>query len=403
MAGDWLSVPSGDRGRCGGVRVLSVAIAFHGNAEQRVQAVLLANRGDAYEARVVQHFNPRDKLGAEGAETLRTIAGVTVDRADLGWRPNWSGDRTRADRVVSQVRYYARLPWLERVARAYKPDVIYSSQQWWDSRAAAYLARRLRLPLVLHLHYVVGPWLGEAAVRRLVTCDHVITVSEFIRQGALANGVAPERATALLNPVFQSGRATAVDRAAVRAELGIGADVPLVGIAARMDPGKGHADTIDAFARIADVHPAARLLILGAGPLRSELEQRAAGTPCADRVTFTGWRTDAPRIMGALDVFVHPSRGDPCPLALLEASAAGLPVVAYRDGGAPELVAHGETGLLAPIDDVDALASHLGRLVGDLDGARRMGEDGRQRMARHHAPETQGRRFAKLLTRVAQR
>jgi glycosyltransferase involved in cell wall biosynthesis len=120
-------------------------------------------------------------------------------------------------------------------------------------------------------------------------------------------------------------------------------------------------------------------------------------------VSVLGFRKDVSAILGLTDVFIHPSRQDPCPLAVLEASAAGRPVIAYADGGIPEIVAHGATGLLVPTGDRDALASSLHRLLSDRELARRMGAAGRERMAGEFRPDLAGARLADALLRVRPR
>lgn len=145
---------------------------------------------------------------------------------------------------------------------------------------------------------------------------------------------------------------------------GTGAGEVVVGTIGRLDPVKDHAGLIRAFARIAGSHPRARLVIVGEGPRRRELEGLAASL-VPGRVLFTGERSDIPTLLRSMEVFVLPSLGEGISNTLLEAMATGLPVVATRVGGNPELVEHGVNGLLVPRDDPATLATAISRYLDD--------------------------------------
>ncbi len=158
--------------------------------------------------------------------------------------------------------------------------------------------------------------------------------------------------------------------AAVRKELGIGPEEIVVTCVARLVERKGHEDLLAAKAPV-------RLLFVGDGPMRGRLEGRGA--------ILAGWRRDIPEVLAASDVVALPSRfGEGCPNAVLEAMAAGKPVVAARSGGTPEVVADGETGILHGPGDVAALAEALGRLASDPALRKRLGEAGRARAKERH-------------------
>ncbi len=380
-------------------RLLGIKIAWAYTPEARVFANLLTNRGAAYEAIVLHHDWPGDHASADGFER---DASAPIVRLDAGWRPNPDGvGRRAAARLVSWLRYQRALSAMLSRARSYDPDVIYSSQQKWDSGAATLVARRLGRPQVIHLHYTIGPWLGGAPLRRLLRCDHVIAVSEFIRKEALRHGVPPERVTMIRNTIIVPPPALPGTREAVRGEFGIPPKAPVVGMVARLNVYKGQQNAIAAFAKVAPNHPDAHLLLVGEGELRSALAAQVAALGIEEKVRFAGQRLDVPRIHAALDVFMHPSRFEPFSLAVLEAQAAGLPVLAYAEGGVEEIVAPGETGMLAAPGDVDALARYLDELLGDPARARRMGAAGRRRAAELFRPEDAGRAFAALVSQMA--
>ena len=341
------------------VRILGVQIANGYAAEARVNATMLGLRDTGRHGLVIHHSWPGDVASADAFER---DARVPLARIDTGWRPNPDGRRSLAAKAFSHLRFRATLPVMRRLARNYAPDVVLSSQQQWDCFAASSIARHLRKPQVIHLHYNIGPWLGDGPLRRLLACNHVIAVSDFIRDQVLQHGVPPHRVTTIRNGMAPSPEPESV-RHAVRAEFQIPCDVPLIGIIARLDRFKGQRETIEAFARVALANATAHLLIVGGGTLSAELAVQAERTPFTDRIHLVGPRNDVARILAALDVSIHPSRSDPCPLAVLEAAAAGLPIVAYAEGGIPELVVDGETGILAAPGDVAGLAIRLEALL----------------------------------------
>jgi glycosyltransferase involved in cell wall biosynthesis len=141
----------------------------------------------------------------------------------------------------------------------------------------------------------------------------------------------------------------------VRAELGI-LSGPLLVCVARLTKQKGHRWLLRAFREVVDEFPPATLLLLGDGPLRAQLEQLAGKLALGERVRFAGWRTDVRGLLPGADLFVLASEWEGFGLVLLEAMAAGLPIVATRVGAIPEVVLHGETGWLVEPQDADALA-----------------------------------------------
>ena len=149
-------------------------------------------------------------------------------------------------------------------------------------------------------------------------------------------------------------------------------DGPLVGNVARLAPQKGHATLVEA----ARLVPGARFAIVGDGELRAELERRAEGLP----VQLLGARDDVPDLLASFDVFAFPSLYEGLCVAVIEAQAAGVPVVATPVGGIRETVVDGETGLLVPPRDPEALAAAIRRLLDDPALARRLAEEARRRV-----------------------
>ncbi len=157
----------------------------------------------------------------------------------------------------------------------------------------------------------------------------------------------------------------ASQRHAVRRTLGLPASACIIGSVGRLEPIKGHRVLLDAFLSLAPRFPDLYLTLAGDGQLLPELRQEAARSDVASRVRFLGWRDDLPAVLRAFDVFAFPSLNEGMGIALLEAMAAGLPIVASSVGGIPEVLGRGEAGLLVEAGSAAALAEGLERLLLD--------------------------------------
>lgn len=168
-------------------------------------------------------------------------------------------------------------------------------------------------------------------------------------------------------------------------------DPVVIGTAALLERRKGIDVLLEASARLVTPH---RLVVYGDGPLRSELETlaRRLGVPAE----FPGFAPDFAERIEELDVFVLPSRGENLPIAILEAMAAALPVVATRVGGVPEVVADEETGLIVEPDDVDGLAAALDRVASDAGLRERLGRAGAERITERFDARSTARQMVEL-------
>jgi glycosyltransferase involved in cell wall biosynthesis len=164
-------------------------------------------------------------------------------------------------------------------------------------------------------------------------------------------------------------------------------------------PAKGIEVLLDTVQRV----PNAYFLIVGGGPKEEEFRQLAARAGVEDRVRWAGFRTDVDALLAGCDLFVHPSLADAFPTVLLEAMAAGLPVVASRVGGIPEIVIPGTTGELVPPGDANALAATINSVLADPAARARMSEAARSRAIRDFSAEAWLHRLGELYQRVARR
>ena len=159
-------------------------------------------------------------------------------------------------------------------------------------------------------------------------------------------------------------------RADARAGLGYTDRDLVIGTTSRLgEERKGVAEFVDMAGRVARAFPQTRFLVVGEGHLRPRLEAQAAGLGLGDRIIFTGWRSDVPELVAAMDVFVMPSLFEGGPTTVLEAMAARKPVVATNVGMVPEVIEHGRTGLVVPPGNAEALADGVIQLVAN-DAAR---------------------------------
>lgn len=157
----------------------------------------------------------------------------------------------------------------------------------------------------------------------------------------------------------------------------------IIGSVGRLEPVKGHVYLLEAFAILAPHFPRLRLVLVGDGPLRAELQDLAGRLRIAERVCFPGWREDVSTLLQTFDLFAFPSLNEGMGRALVEAMAAGLPIVACRSGGIPEVLAEGQAGLLVEAGHAPALARGIERLLRDPELCRRMGQAAQARAQRY--------------------
>jgi glycosyltransferase involved in cell wall biosynthesis len=219
--------------------------------------------------------------------------------------------------------------------------------------------------------------------------DLIIAISDHIARFTVTRGVRhPERVRRVYHGIEPPlTRALERDGQRIRQELGIGLDDFLVGNVGRLALQKGQRHLIGAMPLLLERVPRAHAVIAGSGDLEDFLRDLAADLGVAERVHVLGQRKDVPALMHAIDVFAMPSIWEGFGLVLLEAMAAGRPIVASRVATIPEVVLDGETGLLVPSGDPLLLAEALARLAADPGLAKGFGEAGRQRLRRQFSLE----------------
>lgn len=208
------------------------------------------------------------------------------------------------------------------------------------------------------------------------------------------------REIVIANGIIAGSPPDGSDRARARATLGLEEDDFVVGVVARLSPQKAHHFMLEAIAVLARRHPHVRLVALGDGERRQELERLADSLGIADRVLFAGVRRDVAELLPAFDVSSLSSIHEAMPLALIESMAACLPVVATDCGAVRDVVTDGETGYVVSVGDVAALADRLAVLVENPELRERLGANGRARVMRDFTIEGTARRYEALLTDI---
>jgi glycosyltransferase involved in cell wall biosynthesis len=300
---------------------------------------------------------------------------------------------TRTPHAVAEIGYAATQ--VASLARRLDVDIIHAN----SIRASLVvgLASRLsRLPALGHLRDRLPPGRASKASLRLIgaTCTHVVANSRY-SLAALDEAGVHTPASVIYNPVdLELFRPLPEhERAAARAGLGLEPETFALGVVGQITPWKGQDMGVRALAELVERHPRLRLLIVGEAKFLSEstrfdnraylerLHELARGERLAGRVDFLGERSDVPSIMSALDALLVPSHDEPFGRVVVEAMAAGTPVVASAAAGPAEIIEPGVTGLLAAADDVAAWVEAIELLATDEPMARELVERGRARSA----------------------
>lgn len=266
----------------------------------------------------------------------------------------------------------------------YKSD-LYAYAAVWPNRVA----------LVATSHN----WPSELLTMRLYAAldrvalrgfDKVVVVSDAVADILRRWGVAPDKVSTIFNGVdierFKEATPTLRHEIAPQ-------DHSLVGFVGRLVPGKGGELLLRAAQKVLAVHRKTTFVLVGDGPSRRGWETLATELGIGQHVTFAGVRDDMPGVYASLDIVVLPSLIESMPMCLLEAMAAGKPVIATRVGAVPKLIIPEQTGLLFDSADVNGLATHILRLLEDPELACRLGQNGRAHASRHFSAEAMAKSY----------
>jgi glycosyltransferase involved in cell wall biosynthesis len=267
--------------------------------------------------------------------------------------------------------------------RKHEIDIVHS-HMYRSNVPATFAARLAGTPVVVCQVHNVDTWESrrQRAMDRFLCRwrDAIIGVSERVRGDVLRNlRVPPDMARVVYNGVDIARFQDRSGRDATRAELGLAAETVVIVYHGRLVEQKNPDALLRVAERIAATRHDVLLLVVGDGPCRARMESEAREKGFAGAVRFLGRRDDIPRLLAASDIAVLPSFKEGFSNALIEALAAGLPVVATDVGGNAEAVETGRSGHIVPSGDMDALLEAVARLTDDADTRRRMGLEAAQR------------------------
>ncbi|RLD36264.1 MAG: hypothetical protein DRI74_09385, partial [Bacteroidetes bacterium] len=246
-------------------------------------------------------------------------------------------------------------------------------------------AKLARVPVVIQTDHARGvfPVARKEMVSEMVLSwfvNRIVAVSEGVKSDLVKyEHISPEKIQVIYNGIDESKFRIKIDQKKKRKELGVGKHDKVIGVGVRLSEQKGINYLIEAVSLVVKSFPNVKLLIIGDGECRTDLEKLASDCGIADKVIFTGFRNDIPELLQVMDIYSLPSLWEGHPLVLLEAMAAGKPVVATDIHGNRETVEHGKTGMLTPTRNSEKLAEALLKLLVDDDMRRKMGSMGHKR------------------------
>jgi glycosyltransferase involved in cell wall biosynthesis len=319
-----------------------------GGAERSALTLLGGLDRERWAPTLVHHGNPHLRTMVDEAAALGVPSLVVPEMAD-------------------GLRGALRVAPFARTLRGHEFDIFHAQLSWpLMAKFALAGAVAARVPAVLatvHAYPEFTMTAPTAAQQFLLAraVGRYIVVSAHVAERLAVQMHVPRSRIVVIHNAIEAGGLSERTRGEPWTELGEAEPAPHVLSAARLVADKG----VDLLIEAAALVPGVRFAVAGEGPEREALERLISERGLDQRFRLLGWRDDVPALLAAADVFALPSRNEAFPVSLLEALAAGTPVVASRVGGVGELITDRETGLLFAVDDVDALAAAISSLIAD--------------------------------------
>jgi L-malate glycosyltransferase len=346
--------------------------------QNQVLLTVLGMRAMGHRATLVAH--PGGELRERAREGLDLIP--LAPRAEMDLTAAW-----RLSRLLKQLR----------------PDVVHAHDPHGVAMAGLALSMSTQLakpPLIASRRVDFHLRGGRMSRWKYRQVDFFICASEAIRRMLIADGV-PEARSVTVHEGIDLGRVDAAPPANLHQDLFLPHGAPIVGNVAALVPHKGQRHLIEAAALVVRQVPDARFVIAGEGELRPMLERAIKEHRLEKHVLLAGFRPDILSLHKAFDIFVMSSITEGLGTSLLDAMAAGKPIVATATGGIPEAVVDGETGLLVAPRDHEAMAQALVRLLKDPGLGRKLGDAGLARARAHFSVERMLRQTLRVYQKVA--
>jgi glycosyltransferase involved in cell wall biosynthesis len=294
---------------------------------------------------------------------------------------------------------YLRGLELWRVLRAQRADILHThnTTAFIDGLIGARLAG---VPAMIHTDHcknypIEWRWtIAENLASRLV--DRMVAVSHHTKSELIAFEKIAESKLSVIHNGINPRPTRNVSLDALRRELGFAADQVIVGTIGRLEPQKGLDLLLAAVPHVVRTCPRVGFLIVGGGSLEAELKAQAASLGVADRIVFTGWRSDAVDLMPLVDCFVSTSHFEGLPMVMLEAMAFGKPLVATTVGGVPEILEHGFNGFGIDRRDPALVAAALARVVKDDVLRHRLSQNSRLRYEQRFTAQTMAAAYQRV-------
>ncbi|HKN19727.1 MAG TPA: GT4 family glycosyltransferase PelF [Dissulfurispiraceae bacterium] len=289
------------------------------------------------------------------------------------------------------------------IIRKFKVDIIHSHEFMMNVYGS--LAGLLTgIPVIATVHgkkYFHEHWRRRFAYRVTARFSSMIAVSRDLKQFiSEKTGASGNKIGVIYNGINCAAYGNG-DAASLRKELGLASGAPVIGMIGNLYKVKGYPFFLQAAREILKTFPGAVFLIVGRGELQEALEQQAAELGLGDSIRFLGFREDIPDLLNLIDIFVLSSLSEGLSLSILEAMAAGKPVVATNVGGNPEVIVEGSTGFLVPVGDPEALARRIMTFLSDPGSARGMGQEARKRVLENFSVEAMTMRYQSLYRELA--
>jgi glycosyltransferase involved in cell wall biosynthesis len=346
-----------------------------GGQENRTLNELLGMRQLGHEMAVVSQPGARiiDRAKEAGFETFEIPMRGAVDlpamfklrKLIMNWRPHIINCHSGRDTQLAGI-----------AARSLGSD-----------RPRIVRTRHLALPITSRFSYSVLP-------------DHVVTVSRYVGDYLISEGVPAEMVSAIPTGVDFSRYQKISTGGTLRSELGLPPETLLVGTVAILRRKKGHLELLEAIPKVLARHPDVHFVFAGDGPMQSQIVEHIHQAGLESRVHLLGLRRDVINVLQSIDLFVLPTHQEALGTAFIEAAAMGLPAIGTNVDGVPEVILDGESGLLVPALDCDLLTKSIIALLDDAELRARMGHFANQRIRQLYSREAMVNGMAQLYTRL---
>lgn len=360
----------------------------------------------------VLHIHTLPVISGSGINTLLTMKGLNRNKYEVEFACAPGGsliDKVKREGIRFQsIKHFRQkinlfndclaLWELVRLMSQKKYDIVHThnSKAGFIGRLAAKISR---VSIIIHTIHGFAFHEYERPPRRILFIllerfaarfsDRLITVSEPLKEWGLRLNIGkPNKYVTIYDGIEVEKFKVNVNIDEKKKELGIKPKEKIVGVVAKLWEGKGHETILEAAPQVIKEIPNVKFLFVGEGYLRNRLETRVRELGLSNRVIFAGFRTDIPEITATFNIALLVSLFEGMGRVLLEAMVLGKPVIATKVGGIVDVVKDGETGIVIPPEDVDALAKAIITLLKDKKVARRMGEAGKRRIDERFTAET---------------